>query len=307
MAGATFSGKFGSLKFENIVGYLVQVAFTPGMSTGGDFNVYLLEQMDITKKPETPVEMEYGKLNPRDSLQFKDADRQYQFDKIDLISADVMMTSTARLRLFEFKYDVEEIDKASTSPVQPKNLEKPVKPGDPEEYRYAVAPPKAGPGDPEQLIGFRTLLGQAGGAVLRFTAKTSEKNHFLKLMCDLIANQSKAEKMEKFSINFAQQALDLQHDDVTLVVVEEAQGWFRQIRPPDLVKVLGGWNRGRSDVVLRPHSPGELLRAFGQQHTMVRKETAQAEYAGLELGPSSVQTLTVVLNRTGQYTKFKFK
>lgn len=241
-------GSFGSLTFNDIVGYRITANWTPNVGFQGFFYVYVWDQnQPQTAFPEA-VNAGTNGAPTRGTLTLDGNQRTYTFTNIDLMSAQVGATRRFRYRLLEYRFDpaVTQV-KGGTTPVQITNnvTDQPAPGGLKTDYNYALDQGS------EPLFGYRTRVAATGVNVVRFSSMRNNQNCFLQKMIAANDSLNQGQPLPQFTVQFSQQSYNVTQDNLGTMYVEESYGYLQGEKQPPLADLIPGAVQGITQKAVR--------------------------------------------------------
>jgi hypothetical protein len=235
---STIKASFDGSKFEQVQGFRISAAFTPGHGFGGNFYVYVLDYLEAKSRFKEPMKVFKPGSNPeprRGTLELASSDFTYTFDGIELMDAELGSTRARRYRLLEFRFPHEQDGGVELVPKVRVNskwaAEKSLKParlGD--DYKYSLG------ANAEHLLGFRGRLTPFDANVLRFSGRRTKATSFLEKIVDAAKSQTDG-RMNPFTINFSPKSIEATQDNLVRAYVDESHGFFTTLQLPSLSRI----------------------------------------------------------------------
>ena len=291
---AIFSANFADLKFDQVEGFRISVAFTPNQGFQGDFFVYLWDNVDARKAFESPLKVcDDRNMARRDTLTITDsADVTYRFPNIELTWAEVGATHSERYRVIEFRCHGDQTDRPGFANIVLENgIEWRVEEGNlSDEYNFKLDDKDAG----ESLLGFRSRLSPNESVLVRFSALRNKSNSFMKKIIE--TNQSQIGKpMTPFNIDFKQQKYSVTRENLLRAYVDESFGTFAGLPLPSLSEILATGGEPRL-ARFRPddYSASMLLDHQSQQLREQNSTSGIVETATFMFRPGSYRSSEII-------------
>jgi hypothetical protein len=235
---STLKASFDGSKFDQVQGFRISAAFTPGHGFGENFFIYLLDYVEAKSRFKDDMKVFKPGSNPeprRGTLELASSDFTYTFEGLELHSAELGATRARRYRFLEFRFPKEQDGGTELVPkvrVTSKwTAEKSLKPARlADDYKYSLGA-KA-----EHLLGFRSRLSPFDVNVLRFAGRRTQATSFLEKIVDAAKSQVEG-RMQSFTINFSPKSIEATQDNLVRAFVDESYGFFTTLGLPELSRI----------------------------------------------------------------------
>jgi len=231
------TGSFGSkFNLKTVVGYRISAALTPGEGFQNYFYVYVWDTQNANDRFDKAVNVGTDGAPTRDTLRILGDGRNYSFENIDLLTAQVGATRRTRYRLLEFRYTMGMLKTPNLVKV-PNSSKSGLKDGGlGGDYKYALG------GASENLLGFRYRPAATGANAVRFSALRNDQNSFLEQMIKANDQMSQGNEMSDFTVTFTQegQSFPVTKENLIRMYVDESFGYLVGEEQPALSSVVTG-------------------------------------------------------------------
>jgi hypothetical protein len=253
-----YKAQFGNIKFDQIEGYKISVAFTPNRGFEGNFYVYIWDYVDADKPFDDGLKVADGNERLRDVLTISQGSKvTYEFPDIDLSYAEIGATRALRYRIVEFRYNQDRTDRGNNAKISIKNeTTKKISAGAlKDDYDF-----KLDDGSPESLLGFRARLSPYESTIVRFSSIRNNSNSLLEKIIETNESQIN-DDMKSFKVSFKQHEFDVNVDNLQLAFVDESYGLATEVPLPVVNDIINASTQAAGMARLKTSDflPRELL------------------------------------------------